>query len=107
MGLIVDIYRSTARTVDCTNGGPSSKFTTFCLTNVDGPFEPRPDCPAAKLVKNALGTVKIVPESLEGKWTMFGGNYAATSDSRLGEAVEAILGHRLYGAIAVHDRVEW
>jgi len=37
---------------------------------------------------------------------MFGGNYASTSDSRFGEAVEKIIGTRFYGAVAVHDRVE-
>jgi hypothetical protein len=107
MGLIVYIYRNAALTSDCTNGGPSSKVTEFCLTNVDGPVSPQPHHPAAKLVKNAYGTVKIVPESLEGKQTMFGGNYAASSDSRFSEAIEAILGHRFYGAVPIHDRVEW
>lgn len=41
-----------------------------------------------------------------GAWTMAGGNYAATSDSRLEELIEAWTGRRFYGAINVHDRIE-
>ncbi|QSE87923.1 hypothetical protein JWS13_04225 (plasmid) [Rhodococcus pseudokoreensis] len=38
-------------------------------------------------------------------WTMAGGNYATTSDSRLSELLEDALGHT-YGPLSVHDRVE-
>lgn len=38
--------------------------------------------------------------------TMFGGNYAATSDARFGELIAELLGHPFYGAVAVHDRIE-
>ena len=38
-------------------------------------------------------------------WTMAGGNYATTSDSRLSELLEDVLGHT-YGPLSVHDRVE-
>jgi hypothetical protein len=37
---------------------------------------------------------------------MFGGNYAGTSDSRFGEAVKEMIGHK-YGPVGIHDRVEW
>ena len=106
MGLLVNVYKNGK--YDCTNGGVSSRdIKGLCLTNVDGPFDPSDDCPAVKLVKGNLpGTVKIVPEELEGKWTMMGGNYAATSDSRFSEACEKITGSRFYGAVPVHDRFE-
>jgi hypothetical protein len=37
---------------------------------------------------------------------MFGGNYAAASDSRFSELCEKLLGTSFYGAVAIHDRVE-
>lgn len=36
---------------------------------------------------------------------MFGGNYAGTSDSRLGELSERYLGHRSM-ILPIHDRTE-
>jgi hypothetical protein len=109
MGLNVSVYRDTSHNVDCTLNGVTSRFSRLNVVNVDGPFEPREDCPAVMLVKGNLpGTVKIVPvaELDKGSWTMFGGNYAATSDSRFNEAIEKITGARFYGAVPVHDRVE-
>ncbi len=38
-------------------------------------------------------------------WTMFGGNFAHTSDIRLPEYIESQLGYRC-DAIKVHDRIE-
>lgn len=42
----------------------------------------------------------------EPHWWMAGGNYAATSDSRITDLVSALLDARFYGALAVHDRNE-
>ena len=107
MGLIVSVYKDADSNYDCTMNGVTNRFTKMCVTNVDGPFDPSDDCPAVKLVEGNLpGTAKIVPEECEGKWSMFGGNYAATSDSRFSEAIESIVGGRFYGAVPVHDRVE-
>ena len=107
MGLIVSVYKDADSNYDCTMNGVTSRFTKMCVTNVDGPFDPSDDCPAVKLVKGNLpGTAKIVPEECEGKWSMFGGNYAATSDSRFSDKIEQMLGHHFYGAIPIHDRVE-
>ncbi|MDF3285004.1 hypothetical protein [Gordonia sp. N1V] len=39
------------------------------------------------------------------KWVMFGGNYAATTDSRLSELLTALTGNR-HSVLAVHDRIE-
>lgn len=114
MGLIVDVFKCKDMP-DCTNKGISNRFDRLCLVNVEGPFTPNAQTPAAMLVKgNGLGLVKIVPaEYLEigeyvptGKWVMMGGNYAATSDSRFHRAVERLTGGQSYGAVPIHDRIE-
>ena len=110
MGLPASIYRDEYRS--STNA--FSNFNRVTLINVDGPFEPSKDAPAAVLVKgNAPGTVVVrvvrnyvpgeTPEVIRG---MMGGAYVSTSDGRFSEAVEKILGGRFYGAVALHDRVE-
>lgn len=111
MGLIVDVYRNAFQ--DCTNGGISSKAKGLCLVNVEGPSQPSVDAPAALLVQNTEGTVRIVPAAKvqdfwipASGWWMNGGNYGATSDSRFSQAVERILRHAFYGAVAIHDRQE-
>ena len=111
MGLLVSVYKDASSNYDCTNGGVSSRnIKGLCLTNVDGPFNPCDEYPAAKLVKQTFGfgsSVKVIPEEAEGKQTMMGGNYAATSDSRFSDAIAARLGHNFYGAVPIHDRVEF
>ena len=118
MGLIVDVLRhhkdphDWLGANDATNGGITNHKTgvhQLTLVNVDGPFDPTPDRPAAWLVPGNLGgCAKIVPdwEYQDNTWTMFGGNYAGTCDSRFNEAVEKITGARFYGAVPIHDRVE-
>lgn len=120
MGLTVSIYRKAPADKpgallqldgDCSNGGVSSRVARLTLVNVAGPFEPTPDAPAAYLVKgNVAGSVKVVPADATGamdtRWLMFGGNYAGTSDSRFGEAVEALGGAWHSGPVAIHDRYE-
>lgn len=114
MGLLVEVYR-TKDLPDCTNNGISSRVGGLCLVNVQGPFSPHRDAPAAMLVKgNGPGLVKIVPAvwceigeyNPDPRWCMMGGNYAATSDSRFHEAVRLITGHESYGAAPIHDRIE-
>ena len=111
MGLILTVYRN-AEGYDCTNGGVTSKFNKVCVTNVEGPFDPSPDAPAVELVGKSFSfgkSVNLVPVDLLEKksWTMFGGNYATTSDSRFSKAVEKMLGVPFWsGAVPVHDRVE-
>lgn len=115
MGLLVDVFRASEH-YDCTNKGISSKSHRICLVNVEGPFSPNEQAPAAMLVKgNGNGLVKIVPAvyvrtaekwQKDPRWCMMGGNYASTSDSRFHNAVEAITGHPSYGAVPIHDRVE-
>ena len=109
MGLLVNVYKTYGR--DCTNGGVSSRdIEGLCLINVPGPFEPSDRYPAAQLIKQTFhfgSSVKIIPEECKGKQTMMGGNYAATSDSRFSDAIAARLGHNFYGAVPIHDRVEF
>ena len=106
MGILVNIYRNGS---DCTNGGESSFAKGFCVMNAEGPFEPSERYPAAELVvAEPMGGRKIlrlIPESVRDRWTMFGGNYAGTSDSRFTEAVEKITGATFYGAVPIHVRV--
>lgn len=115
MGLTVSVFRSSMG--DATMGGISGLADQLCLVNVDGPSNPYDNTPAALLIKgNVEGAVKIVPAVINGKgeyvpspaWTMMGGNYAATSDSRFHRAVQAIIGKGAcsYGAVPIHDRIE-
>ena len=118
MGMIVSVYRDHRDPNgwlgdnDATNGGVTNHKTgvhQLTLVNVDGPFDPTPTRPAAWLVPgNVEGSAKIVPhdEYTNKTWTMFGGNYAATSDDRFSVAVEKIVGGTFYGAVPIHDRVE-
>lgn len=97
MGLRVNIYRS----------GYDSPLNVFfgryavTVTNVDGPFEPSENEPAALIVRNARGTYIVPADSPSGLLgPMNGGTFAASSDSRFRDFVD------LYGAIPVHDRFE-
>lgn len=132
-GLTLNVYRS-ADGMDCTAGGISSKHTQFTLVGTLEPagaerantvkpmpkdsrvFAPTKDRPAVALEVRHIGgpVLSIVPVIQAGEneyrrtypWTMAGGNYAETSDSRLGELIRSITGQGHYGAISVHDRVE-
>lgn len=107
MGMIAYIYRA-AESWDCTNGGMSSRVNYMCLTNVPGPFNPSHTHPAAQLlpghVSNSARIVFDDPES-RGREPMFGGNYAATSDSRFSEAVKKLTGANI-SIVPIHDRFE-
>lgn len=105
MGLLVNVLRH-ASGWDCTNNGISSRVDTLCITNIEGPFEPRTGIPGVILESHVPGCLRIVPADAGNAWVMFGGNYAACSDSRFREACEGLLGHSFYGAVAIHDRIE-
>ena len=106
MGLIAKIFKSNY--VDCSNGGLSSRSEGVCLTNVDGPFEPSDQYPAAKLVvRPRVGNLVCIPEEIGAdKWTMFGGCFVYSSDSRFSEAVRHMTGYGFGFPVAMHDRVE-
>lgn len=123
MGLPVFVYRdtdpNTTRWGDSTNGGISSRCHRLTVVNIDGPFEPDAQAPAVMIVRGNLRTIILVPaeQDAHGEWhpipsntqdyagPMFGGNFAATSDSRFGEAIRA-LGGQSHVALPIHDRVE-
>jgi hypothetical protein len=109
MGLLIFVARGS----NCTNGGISSQFDKLLAVNVDGPFDPSDDCPAVLLESHYKGILRVVPAikdkgkwARDPRWAMFGGNYAATSDSRWSDACAALLGHQFYGAVCIHDRYE-
>lgn len=116
MGLNIEVYRNAGRGGDCTMNGISSRFTSLCVVNVDGPFEPNEGRPAVILDVREISTQKIlrlVPAEKVGdsyqpvkSWIMMGGNYGATSDSRFSDKCEELTGHMFYGAVAIHDRIE-
>ena len=114
MGLLIDVYRS--GWYDCTNKGISEKNDTLLLVNVEGPFDPENHKGKLAFLKQGVfpGTAVIVPACWAEigeyipvpEWTMMGGNYGGTSDSRFTKAVEKITGHPFYGALPIHDRIE-
>lgn len=130
-GLILSVLRP-AESGDCTNGGITAQANRVTLvgtaeaTDVVFPIadssrcvEPNKTRPAVALEirKRFLGTGKVgslVPVQWDAEveryvrahsWSMAGGNYASTSDSRFGDLVETVLGFRA-PALAVHDRIE-
>lgn len=116
MGLIANVYRA-ADGRDCTLHGWSSKHETVCVVNADGPFEPRDDMPAVMIVRhrtmNTLHAV-AVDDYDSGAWTMMGGNFLHSSDSRFAELCRKLLeeggvqsrAYFSYGAVPIHDRKE-
>lgn len=97
MGLLVKIYRDDYRS----ELNRFDRAKGLCVVNVDGPFAPNAEYPAAKLVRHGDSwIVRPVSEPAEGHTPyMDGGSYAATSDSRWTRKVG-------YGAVPVHDRSE-
>ena len=104
--LPVSVYRNGRG--DCTNGGISSKFDELLVICDKGYLE----IDENNLPKNLVKVVKrhlfggdiyhIEPYGEpDGAGWMFGGNYAATSDSRFGRMIGG-----MYGAVAIHDRQE-
>ena len=105
--LSIDVYRS-ADGRDCTNDGISTRYDELLVLCDDGPHEIDLDDPPENLVRlvkrHLFGSdiyhVEPFARPTGAGW-MFGGNYAASSDSRY---------HRLtfgmYGAVPVHDRQE-
>lgn len=116
MGLLIEVFRNPLG--DCTGGGISGTHTTLCLVNVSGPFSPTEYAPPAILESHTKGCLRIAPAYAHHDangfveyrtvplWWMSGGNFGSTSDGRFGEACEKLLGHRFYGAVAIHDRTE-
>jgi hypothetical protein len=100
-GLIISVHRG-ASGYDGTNSGPSSKVKEFTLIGPTIPqvFVPSEKRPAIRIVEHprAPGYLYLLPDSLAGRWTMMGGNFGWSWDSRLRKVTERPL--------PIHDRVE-
>lgn len=82
-------------------------------------FLPGPAAPPFALVLRSMGDDNLLhlepvtwdDEGLqyaqEPSWYMAGGNYASSTDSRIMQLAQDLLGHRFHGAFSVHDRREW
>lgn len=115
-GLTVHVFRSSLG--DCSNNGISAGADSLLvwgatlegyITLDDAVKDPYISYPRAVLVPGNLpGLAKIVPWGafLHKRHTMFGGNFAYTSDSRFSRAIEAITGAPFSGAVPIHDRIE-
>jgi hypothetical protein len=94
------------------NDGPDQY--TLIHPDLEGPSEPTHHAPALVLNLRVIGGDPILsaePVSCPGDrlkmvGPMMGGNFVHTSDSRVSDLVRKLLGHRFYGAIALHDRWE-
>jgi hypothetical protein len=105
MGMLVNIYKWNLG--DCSNGGVSGRQWRLTLTNVEGPFEPSEDAPAAQILKRSTGNVVIRPDSIpDEKWNMFGGAFAYSSDTRFCEKLRELSGYPHSFPVAIHDRIE-
>jgi hypothetical protein len=109
MGLHVSILRSDSHG-NTSNGGVSSQASSLTIINIDGPFEPTEDAPAAILKEGRLGTVIVVPAETPNddrvNGPMAGGAYVATSDSRFGAKLREMGQTNSYVAVPLHDRYE-
>lgn len=127
-GLLIQVVRPAPSPYgDLTCGGVSAEskhLTLIGIVDADGEYEQlperarvfpaRPDAPAVVLDRTAGGFPILVPASHDEElgWgrvrthTMAGGNFGASSDSRVGDALRAVSGQSFYGAVAIHDRVE-
>jgi hypothetical protein len=113
--LHISVYRN-AEIGDSTNGGISSKVNKLILIGNDVSMERVENfcklynydinaCVVVEDRKLSSGYLNLVPITLlnSKQWTMFGGNYACTSDSRFKNFVK---NHQGSNPLAIHDRVE-
>lgn len=104
---------------DCTNNGWSNNYDEVVVVNAEGPFDPTPDRPGVLLVphRSVISIHAVLVEHAEdnGVWTMAGGNFLTSSDSRFGELCKRLIieagmqptsRHFGYGAVSIHDRIE-
>lgn len=131
-GLTLHVYRDASAESDHTNGGitaTAARLTVVGLTVQDlgGAVTPIPDWRVSPPTEDAPPVVAVIqrrwpgtgytvylaPVEIDngiiryssGRMYMFGGNFAATHDSRFSDALAAQLGYRP-DAVRVHDRTE-
>lgn len=114
MGLSLDLYRSGYNSKNNVLAG----WQSVVVTNVEGPVQPSPNMPAVILTSNSCGNPIIRPDiefmhemgsfveegvavPVDGHMA-HGDTYAATSDSRFGDALRD-MGTHGYFAVPVHD----
>ena len=103
MGMLVTVYR--ANHGDTTNNGISSQYDELIVKEVSGPFNSG-DGRELTLTVDSNGNPRLTPMCIpEGKWVMFGGNYAGTSDSRWSQELRKLLGYNPR-VVPIFDRVE-
>ena len=105
MGLHVEIMSGKYH---ASNQGVSSKVRKLTITNIDGPFNPSEDAPAATLEQGMFGCVIAVPEERPGGMIgpMASGAFVTTCDSRFGDKLRALGLTNTHVAIPLHDRFE-
>lgn len=100
---------------DCTNNGVSSRFRDLLLPCKDGFIDvdtdnlPENFCYVRMREIGEKRIYDICPAEIVdgelmdrgGKWYMAGGNFAYSSDARFSRMIGG-----MYGAVAIHDRVE-
>jgi len=104
LGLLAYVYRNGS--YDCTNGGLSSKTESGVITGygigedseIFAPGEENPHYVIVRDICCGKERLRAIPADLvdSGKWTMFGGNFLYSCDSRFPSD----------SPIAIHDRVE-
>jgi len=102
--LTVDVYNSGS---DCTNGGVTSQQDTLLVVPCENGFHSASNVEEYGYTVLELQEPKVKNKGYpctfrpagETRWTMFGGNFVYSSDSRFGEKY----GH---SPVAVHDRIE-
>jgi hypothetical protein len=111
---LVSVYRDAESPMDCTNGGVSSIYNRLMvyLPGEELPEHPMacPRTPVCVLTTSVPSHPVVRPHPAllkngDQTWTMFGGNFGSTSDSRFLDAVNKLVGFRAR-AISIHDRVE-
>lgn len=131
-GLTLHVYRDAGRGIDCTNGGITATATRVTLVGLTAPdlgreitrlpewqiSEPSPDAPPVVAVINRwrgssryayLAPVEITAGEIAtprpGRF-MFGGNFAATDDSRFSGVLAYYLNNDGPDILRVYDRIE-
>lgn len=124
MGINASIYKDKGKSFSIC--GISASHDAVCIVNAEGPFEPNESHPPVLLIvgpfysgysgRRSWQNIIAVPAELDatGRWVemksrgcrMCGGTMISTSDSRFGEAVARLGGHRFAASINLHDRFE-
>ena len=109
MGILASIYED-KEIGNCSAGGISSKASTVCVVNIDGPFEPNEKHPGVEIIAHPAGLdygpIAVPVDKPEGcVGPMAGGAYIGTSDSRFSAKMKS-LGAGYADIVRLHDRFE-